>query len=237
MSDLRVDRPPGTSAVVRARLDAPARRNALTMATVADLRDLLRDDPDSTLLLGSTTPGIFSAGADLDADDATRARISDTLYECYRLMVTRPGIVIAVVDGAAVGGGAQLCAATDLRTISAAARWRWVGPGHGLSVGGWILPDLLGRSRGLDLALTGRWMDADEAVRAGFAARVDDDPWQRASGIADALGRCDADAVAHVKQIATRPALLDALTRERERNAPWTGSAPSAREASRASRE
>lgn len=233
MSDLRVER---SDALVLARLDAGPRRNALTMPTVEALLGLLRDEPESTVLLGSTTAGIFSAGADLDADDATRARMSDTLYECYRLMVTRPGIVIAVVEGAAVGGGAQLCAAADVRTVSASARWRWVGPGHGLSVGGWILPDLLGRSRGLELALTGRWLDADEAVRAGFAAAVDDDPWLRAYRISDTLAAADGSAVAHVKQVSTRPHLLDALAAERERNASWTGAAPSARDAASASR-
>lgn len=234
MSDLRIER---SDAVLTARLDASPRRNALTMPTVDALLDLLHADPTSTLLLGSTTAGIFSAGADLDTDDATRARMSDALYECYRLMVTRPGIVIAVVEGPAVGGGAQLCAAADIRTVSPAARWRWVGPGHGLSVGGWILPDLLGRSRGLDLALSGRWLDAEEAVRAGFAAGIDADPWLRAYRIADTLASSDPAAVAHVKRLATRPQLIEALAAEREHNASWSGSAPSARAASRASRQ
>ena len=90
------------------RLAAPRRRNALTLETVAHLQAVLADHRDEVLLLGSTTPGIFCAGADLGVADATRADLSDRLYACYEEMVTRPGIVVAVVEGAAVGGGAQL---------------------------------------------------------------------------------------------------------------------------------
>ena len=238
MSDLRVDQlvdeGSDSGGALRVRIDAPARRNALTLGTVEHLHALLAEYPAATLLLGSTTSDIFSAGADLDIDDERRARLSDLLYACYERIVTRPGIVIAVVEGAAVGGGAQLTAAADVRTISAGARWRWVGPGHGLAVGAWILPYLFGRSRGLDLTLTSRWLGAEEAVAGGYAARIDDDPWQRAYDLAGAMGRVDAAALTRVKQVATSPGLLERLASERQANrASWSGSAPSAREASR----
>ncbi|HLR84249.1 MAG TPA: enoyl-CoA hydratase/isomerase family protein [Nocardioidaceae bacterium] len=229
MSGLHIDRPTELPGAVRARIDRPERRNALTYETVHRLHELLEDDRHSVVLLGSTTPGIFSAGADLDTDDETRTRLSDLLYACYERLVTRPGIVIAVVDGAAVGGGSQLCAAADLRIASERARWRWVGPGHGLAVGSWILPDLIGRSYALDLTLTGRWLGADEAVRAGFVGQLADDPWERASELVHAFGSADPDALARVKQVATRPHLLDALTTERTRNREaWSGHAPRA---------
>lgn len=235
MSDLHVDEEgtSGTGSVTRVRINAPERRNALSMATVEDLHRILDERPAGTLILGSSTAGIFSSGADLDTDDATRARLSDLLYGCYEQMVTRSGVVIAVVDGAAVGGGAQLTAAADIRVISAQARWRWVGPGHGLAVGAWILPTLLGRSRGLDLTLTSRWLQAAEAVQAGFAARVDDDPWRRARELAATLAGADPRALSRVKQVANAAGLLDRLSEEREQNrASWTGSAPAARTAS-----
>lgn len=227
MSDLQVDRPGELGGAVRVCFNRPARRNALTYDVVEQLDALLRDDRRSTVVLGSTTAGIFSAGADLDTDDETRTRLSDLLYACYEHLVTRDGVVIAVVDGAAVGGGAQLCAAADLRIASQRARWRWVGPGHGLAVGSWILPDLLGRSYALDLTLTSRWLGADEGVRAGFVSRLEDDPWQRTAKIARGFADADADALARVKQISTRPHLLEALRAERERNrAAWSGRAP-----------
>ena len=235
MSDLGVEPipsdPDNRSGSVQVRIDSPGRRNALTLETVQHLHDLLRADDSSTILLGSTTPGIFSAGADLDVDDVTRTRLSDLLYACYEQMVSRPGVVIAVVEGAAVGGGAQLTAAADLRLISSEARWRWVGPGHGLAVGAWILPELVGRSRALDLTLTSRWLHAPEAVAAGLAPRIDEAPWVHALALAAELGRADARALARVKQIATTPGVRDSLRAEREQNRrAWSGQAPSARQ-------
>lgn len=236
MDELRVEEAGHGALCVR--FDAPARRNALSLETVEQLHAVLQEHPTPTVLLGSTTPGIFSAGADLDADDRTRTLLSDLLYACYEHVVTRPGPVIAVVEGAAVGGGAQLAAAADVRTISSAARWRWVGPGHGLAIGAWVLPDLLGRSRGLDLTLTSRWLDAEEAVQSGFAARVDADPWAHAHELAARFAAADADALARVKQLAGLPRLLEQLARERERNrSAWRGGAPSARQASSEGRQ
>jgi len=240
VSDLRVQpmqhERSGVSGIA-ARLDAPRHRNALSLATVEHLQRVLADDPVSTVLLGSTTPGIFSAGADLRADDQTRARLSDQLYACYELMVSRPGLVIAVVDGPAVGGGAQLTAAADLRIASTAACWRWVGPRHGLAVGAWILPELVGRSLALNLTLTGRWLPAQEAVRAGFISGLAEDPWEAALDTAQALAEADPSALTAVKRLATRPGLLRQLMEERRRNRDtWTGRAPSARAAAEEAR-
>jgi enoyl-CoA hydratase len=235
VSDLRVqplqhERSGVTGIVVR--FDAPRHRNALSLATVEHLHRVLAGDPVSTVLLGSTTSGIFSAGADLRADDRTRARLSDRLYACYELMVSRPGLVIAVIDGPAVGGGAQLTAAADLRIASTAACWRWVGPRHGLAVGAWILPELVGRSLALNLTLTGRWLHAQEAARAGFISDLAADPWKTALDTAQALAEADPSALAAVKQVATRPGLLQQLAEERRRNRDaWTGRAPSPRAA------
>lgn len=230
MPHLRVD----TDAhAVRVLFDAAHRRNALGLDDVRRLLEVLEEEPTRTLLLGSSTPGIFSAGADLAATDEDRAALSDLLYACYERLVSRPGITIAVVEGAAVGGGAQLSAAADLRTITAQARWRWVGPGHGLAVGSWILPDLVGRARGLDLTLTSRWMDAEEAVAAGFAPGVDDDAWGHARRLAERLSGADAAALTRVKHSAHLPALLEQLAQEREQNRrAWRGSAPTPRVAS-----
>lgn len=225
MSDLGIDQPWHGS--VRVRFSRPARRNALTLQTVETLHRVLTDHPRETLVLGSTTPGIFSAGADLDVDDASRTLLSDLLYACYEQMITRPGTVIAVVEGAAVGGGAQLSTAADLRVITEQARWRWVGPGHGLAVGSWILPELLGRARGLDLCLTSRWLGAQEAVAAGFARRIDPDPWKRVEDLVRDLSAANPLALARVKQVAMRPGLLERLHAERAQNhSAWDGHAP-----------
>lgn len=217
-------------------LDNPRQRNALSLDNVEQLRDILTRHHDETLILASTTPGIFSAGADLHANDSQRAHLSDVLYECYELMIDRAGCVIGVVDGAAVGGGAQLTTACDVRVMSAQARWRWVGPGHGLAVGAWILPEMFGRSRGLDLALSGRWLESTEADATGFA-ELARDPWRRALDYAAQMAQAQPAAISRVRSIATYPHIRDALRRERTENKnSWSGAAPSARDAARASK-
>ena len=121
-------------------------------------------EPAAPILLDSTDPGVFCAGADLTVSDAERAEISDLLYQCYEVMITRPGPVIAVVSGPAVGGGAQLAGAADLRVAGPDASFRWTGPpGRALAVGAWLLPSLVGRGLALELTMTGRWVDAAEA--------------------------------------------------------------------------
>lgn len=209
------------------RLDRAARRNALDLGTVDTLLDALLGVPEQLVVLGSSTPGTFCAGADLAVPEAERAEVSERLYECYEAMVSRPGLVIAAIDGAAVGGGAQLAAAADIRVAGPSARWRWVGPGHGLAVGAWILPELVGRSRAFDLTLTARWLDLQEARNAGFVHRVSEDPWSTAVALAEELGCVEPVALARVKEIATPEYVLKALRSERRHNGDsWDGHAP-----------
>lgn len=205
-------------------LDSPERRNAIREETVEILSACLDEDPHRTVILGSSTSGIFCAGADLRVADDERARISDRLYELYEQMVTRPGVVIALVDGAAVGGGAQLATAADVRILTSNARFRWVGPGHGLAVGAWILPHLVGRTAALDLALSARWVDAATAVRLGLATQLCDAPDAELTRVCAGVAFGDPSAVARVKQVATPPELVEALRRERALNAAaWDG--------------
>jgi enoyl-CoA hydratase/carnithine racemase len=216
----------GSPVGTRALLDGARRRNALGLETVSALLRALEEHPHRTVLLGSTASDIFCAGVDLTCDEAGRAGISDLLYACYESMVTRPGVVIAVVEGAAVGGGAQLTTAADLRVASSSARWRWVGPGHGLAVGAWILPDLVGRGRALDLMLTGRWLPVDEAHATGLVAHRSTEAWAAAENLARGIAQLDAGAVARLKTISARPGLVDGLREERAGNArAWDGRA------------
>jgi enoyl-CoA hydratase/carnithine racemase len=136
--------------------------------------------------------------------------------------VTRPGPVIAVITGAAVGGGAQLAAASDLRIAGPGARLRWIGPpGLDLAVGAWLLPDLVGRGAALDITLTGRWVEAAEALTLGLVNRVTDDPEGAAEQLAADLAARGSGA--GVKAVMTAGGLLDRLRAEREVNrAAWT---------------
>jgi enoyl-CoA hydratase len=212
-------------AVRRIRLTRAARRNALDPATVARLQEAFTGVGEAAVILGSTDPAVFCAGADLTLDDRERAALSDELYELYELMVALPVPVIAAWDGPAVGGGAQLALAADLRIVGPAARLRFVGLGHGLALGGWALPGLVGRGRAVEWALSMRWIGAAEAWQAGLVSEPVEQPAEAA--LAAAIACCDLDgaAVARLKQAVNDAGLLTRLRQERRENAAvWTGS-------------
>jgi enoyl-CoA hydratase len=219
---LRVEHSP--AGYRRLLLSRPERHNAIDLGLARALRDCFGQEETTPVVLASTDPRTFCAGADLTISDADRAAVSDLLYECYEIMITRPGPVIAVISGPAVGGGAQLAAAADLRIAGPAARLRWIGPpGRGLAVGAWVLTDLVGRGTAMELAMTGRWVGATEALTMGLVNRVEDDPGRVAAGIAEKLAALDPRASASVKSVAAAGGLLDRLYAERQANgSAWT---------------
>jgi enoyl-CoA hydratase/carnithine racemase len=203
------------------RLSRPERRNALDVSLLRAVTDALAAEPGVPVVLASADPRVFCAGADLTITDAERAAVSDLVYDCCETIVTRPGPVIAVLTGPAVGGGAQLAAASDLRIAGPGARLRWAGPpGLDLAVGAWLLPDLVGRAAAMDLVLTGRWVEAAEALALGLVNRVCDDPEPVAAQIAaDLAGRgAGAGAGAGVKAVMAAGGLLDRMRAERAAN-------------------
>jgi enoyl-CoA hydratase len=225
------------------RLSRPERRNALDVSLTLAVRDALAAEPSVPVLLGSADPRVFCAGADLTISDAERASVSDLIYDCCEIIITRPGPVIAVLAGAAVGGGAQLAAASDLRIAGPAARLRWTGPpGLNLAVGAWLLPDLVGRGVAMDLVLTGRWVEAAEALALGLVNRVCDEPNVVAEEIAADLARRGVGAgvsgvsavfgVFGVKAVMAAEGLLGRMQAERSANrSAWdrvTGAIPTA---------
>jgi enoyl-CoA hydratase/carnithine racemase len=91
-------------------------------------------------------------------------------------------------------------------------------------VGAWLLPDLIGRGAALELALTGRWVEAPEAQHLGLANLVVDEPGKVAAKLARGLLSRGAGAAGNVKLIASAGGLLERLRAEREANrAAWGG--------------
>jgi enoyl-CoA hydratase len=211
--------------ILELRLNRPARRNAIDRAAVLALTQCLQDAGARVVLLGSSDPAGFCAGADLKISDAERVEVSELLYELYRRMIELPAPIIAVLQGAAVGGGAQIAVAADLRITDATASLRFVGPGHGLAVGAWALGSLVGRGRALDLCLNMRTVSADEALAMGLIDRLVPDPWLTARVMGSEMTRLDRDAVRRVKRIVHDGAELWAmLEQERAGNrATWGG--------------
>jgi enoyl-CoA hydratase len=213
--------------IVTLSLNRPGRRNALDGELVARLRAAFEAHGGArSLVLRSASAGMFCAGADLSVSAAERAGVSRELYALYGQMITVPAPVLAALEGPAVGGGAQLAVACDLRLAGPAASVRFLGPGHGLAVGAWALPALVGRGRALDLCLTGRTVDPEEALRIGLVERLAADASAAAAQLAAELARLDPAAVARVKAVSAR-ALAEggaaALAQEAEGNAGWAG--------------
>jgi enoyl-CoA hydratase len=207
----------------RVLLSRPERRNALTPDMMTALTEALRADEEATVIIGSADPRVFCAGADLTIPDTERAVVSDLLYDCFELMITRPGPILAVLSGPAVAGGAQLASAADLRFGGPAARLRWIGPpGAELAVGAWILPDLVGRGAAAELTMTGRWIEATEALTLGLLNRIDDDPDQAAVSTAELLAARAPQPFGKIKAVMSAGGILDRLRAERLANrAAW----------------
>ena len=207
-------------------LDRPDSRNALDLEMVSELSRLIGETGPRVVILGSTSSEAFSAGVDLSLPDAGRAEVSRALYGLYQQMRATDAIVVAAVSGHAVGGGAQLMLASDIRVASPDLSIRFMGPGHGLAVGAWGLPGLVGRGRAIDLALTMRSVEAEEALAMGLIERVDDQPLEWALDFARHVITLDPEAVAAVKRILAVSDPLEALGMESEHNHPWSGAIP-----------
>jgi enoyl-CoA hydratase/carnithine racemase len=216
-------------------LDRPARHNAIDSATVERLHRAVAaagaEPGVRAVVIGSSTPGMFCSGADLQIGEDERARVSDRLYELYAAILRLPLPVIASVDGPAVGGGAQLALACDVRIGSARAGFRFAGPGHGLAVGLWALPATVGRGAAMELVLSGRSLPADEACDLGLLEDVVADPMAAAIELARGVVALDRGAVARAKAaVVGGERLPERLAAERAGNSGFTGAVPSQRQ-------
>lgn len=166
--------------VTTVTLSRPARRNAVDGATAAALAAAFRAfdaDPDAAVAVLHGAGGVFCAGADLTAVGTDRgnrvAADGDGPMGPTRMRLTKP--VVAAIEGHAVAGGLELALWCDLRVASETAVFgvfcrRWGVP---LIDGGTVrLPRLVGGSRAMDMILTGRPVDAAEALAMGLANRV-----------------------------------------------------------------
>jgi enoyl-CoA hydratase len=161
-------------------LSRPQRRNAVDGPTACELADAFRAfeaDEDAAVAVLHGAGGVFCAGADLKAIGTERGnRVTpdgDGPMGPTRLALSKP--VIAAIAGHAVAGGLELALWCDLRVAERNAvlgvfSRRWGVP---LLDGGTVrLPRLIGASRAMDLLLTGRPVEADEALAIGLVNRV-----------------------------------------------------------------
>lgn len=225
MTHVRTSRP--ADDVLLIELDRSERHNALDLDATAELVAAFTEVAERVVIISGRDPGRFCAGADLEIDDRQRLAVSDRLYELYELMVRLPSPIIAAIDGPAVGGGAQLAVACDVRIASQRSSFRFLGVGHGLVVGAWALPALVGRGVAFDLCATMRTITAGEAARVGLVNRVVDDPKSAAVELAKRLLASDAGALTRLKATIAIGDRESALAAERAGNrATWDGRRP-----------
>lgn len=202
------------------RLDDPATANALGEPTIESIETALshaeeRDSP--ALVIRSEVPEVFCSGINLKSGAAERAALSDRLYALYERLIVSPVIVVTEVCGIAVGGGVQLCLAADICMVTSNASFRFVGAGHGLAVGAWALPPIVGSQRAAELLLSMRTIGGDEAIQLGLAV-------PHRADLIDRIHATEPDARVRIKSLLSH-GLLERLRRERAGNlAAWTGS-------------
>jgi enoyl-CoA hydratase len=173
---IRVERDGPVTTVI---IDRPEARNACTVAMVRALHDafmVFETDLEAKVAVLTGADGAFCAGADLREMASGAA-----LGFCWagedqgvtRRLLSKP--VIAAVSGHAVAAGLALAVWCDLRVADVTAVFgvfcrRYGGPmPNGCTV---RLPRLIGQSRALDMMLTGRAVDANEAYAIGLANRL-----------------------------------------------------------------
>jgi enoyl-CoA hydratase/carnithine racemase len=196
-------------------LDRPKSLNSLTFEVYAELRDFCprlseAEDVRAVVLTGEGKG--FCSGGDREAIIAELfSRDMQGLLQFTRMTgalirnlrrVRRP--VVAAVNGVAVGAGAVIALACDIRIAARTARFGYVFPQVGLcgaDMGAaYLLPRVVGLGRANELLFTGELINAEEAYRIGLVNRVVD----------DAL----AESMAFAKKLANGPAFAHSMTKQ-----------------------
>ena len=162
------------------------RRNAINRAMIADLTeaiDAFEADDGARVLVVTGAGSAFSAGADIkeraeNAGDMSVQRTSLHISPLFRRLELTGKVVIAAINGPAVGGGCELALACDLRVAARSAVFALpevrlgILPGAG---GTQRLPRVVGPARAKEMMLLARYLDAEAALGWGLVNEVAED--------------------------------------------------------------
>jgi enoyl-CoA hydratase len=202
-------------AVATVTVNRPDAMNAVDRPTLEELRDRLRElevDPAiGVVVLTGAGEKAFVAGADIKYMSGLSAKEAlawgELGHESARLLETMPKPTIAAVNGFALGGGCELALACDLRYAGSTAKFGQPEINLGI-IPGWGGTQRLARVCGIgvakDLVLTGRLIDADEALRVGLVGALHDPPIEKAREVADLLASRSPVALAAAKRALNR---------------------------------
>ena len=223
MAVLRIERD-GQLATVT--LDRPEAMNALSSELCDSLADAflqLSSSGETRVVILTGAGRAFSAGVDLkELGGGQRPKSIHSSEEMIRAVRDFPGPVIAAVNGFAITGGFELALAADFIVASRDARFAdtharvGILPGWGLSQ---KLPRLIGIGRAKELAFTGNYATAEQALAWGLVNRVTEpnELLSTCRALADDMLSCDPETLAGYKQLIDEGFALtygDALSHE-----------------------
>jgi len=202
--------------VATIRLNRPERKNPLTFQSYAELRDTFRalvyaDDVDVVVFLPNG--GNFSSGGDVHdiigplvkMDMKELLAFTRMTGDFVKAILACGKPVISAVDGVAVGAGAIITMASDIRLATPAAKTAFLFTKVGLAgcdMGACaILPRIIGQGRAAELLYTGRSMSAEEGDRWGYYNRI------------VAADELEADALRLAQSIADGPTFAHGITK------------------------
>lgn len=214
----------GERRVATVTLDAPERRNSLTLPMVDEMAAAFddlegRDDVGAVVVTGA--PPAFCAGADLGHLGSSQEDGLRAIYEGFLRVARSPLPTVAAVNGAAVGAGINLALCCDVRIAARRARFDTRFLQLGLHPGGghtWMLQRVVGPQAARAMVLFGEVLDGSEAERVGLVWRcVEDDALlEVATGLAakaaaapPELVRRTAESMATVASVADHPTAVD----------------------------
>jgi enoyl-CoA hydratase/carnithine racemase len=212
----------GSVAVIR--LDRPERKNPLTFDSYAELRDTFRalvyaDDVDAVVFLPNG--GNFCSGGDVhdiigplvDMDMKGLLAFTRMTGDFVKAMIGCGKPIISAVDGVAVGAGAIITMASDIRLATPQAKTAFLFTRVGLAgcdMGACaMLPRIIGQGRAAELLYTGRSMSAEEGERWGYYNRLVE------------AAELEAEALKLAQQLASGPTFAHGITKT-QLNQEWS---------------
>lgn len=168
-------------------LDRPAKKNALTFASYAELRDTFRalnTTPEVKAVVFAGAGDNFCSGGDVNEIIGPLVAMSDAELQAFTkmtgdlviAMLSCPQPIVAAIDGVCMGAGAAIAMASDIRLGTERTRVAFLFVRVGLAgcdMGACaMLPRIIGHGRAADLLYTGRVMEGAEALRVGFLNRL-----------------------------------------------------------------
>ena len=175
------------------RFANPQQRNALSLATLKQLQITLNETSNRSeikCIIFTGSDDVFASGADIRDLTRLNAKSAEEFSRLgqglFQTIADATQLTVAAINGYCMGGAMDLALACDIRVASPNAVFAHPGARLGI-ITGWggtqRLPRLVGRTAALDLLLTAKRINADDALRLGLVTRLASDPVNEARSL------------------------------------------------------